>query len=119
MTTLPKRRSAIKNKRASDPIDQVIFEQGLRVRHLLLDRNLNLLVLILSNATIIKAKISDFPKLSKASEKQLNKWTLISDGVGIEWPDLGEDLSLKGFIKSASMTGTLRTLRGNQENILV
>ena len=81
----------MKNKRATDPIDQLIFEKGLRVRHVVLDRNLNLMVLILSNAAIIKSKISDFPRLSKASEKQLNKWSLISEGTGIEWPDLDEE----------------------------
>ncbi|MBS1543402.1 MAG: DUF2442 domain-containing protein [Bacteroidetes bacterium] len=118
MTTSHKRRKAIKNKRATDPIEKIIFDNGIRVRHVVVDRNLNLLVLILSNGAIIKSRISDFPKLSKASDKQLNKWSLISEGIGIEWPDLDEDLSLKGFIKSAFMTGTLRTLKGDQESIL-
>jgi hypothetical protein len=78
------------------------------------------MVLILSNAAIIPSKISDFPRLSKATEKQLNKWSLISEGIGIEWPDLDEDLSLRGFIKSAFMNDALRTLKeGNREGILV
>jgi len=121
MTTLHKKRTgtAIRNKRATDPIDQVIFEKGLRVRHVFLDRSLDLMVLILSNGAVIKSKISDFPRLNKANDKQLNKWSLISEGVGIEWPDLDEDLSLKGFIKSAFMNRALRTLKGNQESILV
>jgi len=119
MNTLHKKRTAIRNKRATDPIDRLIFEKGLRVRHVYLNRRLNLIVLILSNGAVIKSKLSDFPKLNKANEKQLNKWSLISEGVGIEWPDLDEDLSLKGFIKSAFMDRTLRTLKGNQESILV
>lgn len=118
MTTLHK-RTLTKNKRATDPIDQLIFEGGLRVRHVFLDRKLDLMVLILSNAAIIPSKISDFPRLSKASEKQLNKWSLIGEGIGIEWPELDEDLSLRGFIKSASMNHALQTLKGNQEKILV
>ena len=117
MTTLHKKRTSIRNKKATDPIDQVIFEMGLRIRHLLLDRKLNLL--ILSNGAIIKSKISDFSKLNKASEMQLNNGSLISEGVGIDWPDLDEDLSLRGFIKSTFMDRTLRTLNRNQESIFV
>lgn len=120
MPTLRKKHiTPIRNKRAVDPVDQMIFEKGLRVRHVLLDRNLDLMVLILSNGIIIKSKISDFPRLNKASEKQLNNWKLTGEGVGIEWPELNEDLSLKGFIKSAYKSKALHTFQGNQENILV
>ncbi len=117
MSTLRKKNiDPVKNKRGTDPFDQLIFERGLRIRHLLLDKTMDLLVLVLSNGIIIKSKISDFPKLNKASEKQLNNWELISEGVGIEWPGLNEDLSLKGFIKSTYMNSALRTLKGNQES---
>ena len=107
----------VRNKRATDPFDQLIFEKGLRIRHLLLDKGIDLMALVLSNGTIIKSRLSDFPKLHNASEKQLNRWELISEGVGIEWSDLDEDLSLKGFIKIAYMNRALRTLKGDQENI--
>lgn len=120
MSTLRKRRSVdlVRNKRATDPLDQLIFEKGLRIRHVLLDRDIDLLVLVLNSGIVVKSKLSDFPKLKKASTKKLNNWELIGEGVGIEWPTLGEDLSLKGFIKSAYMNRALKTLKGNQENIL-
>lgn len=107
----------VRNKRATDPFDKIIFDRGLRIRHLVLDKDIDLMVLVLNNGTIVKSKLSDFPRLTSASARQLNNWELISDGIGIEWPDLDEDLSLKGFINSASINRTLRTLRGNQENI--
>jgi len=121
MRTFRKRYLAqpVRNKRATDPFDQLIFEKDLRIRHLLLDKGMDLMVLVLSSGIIIKSKLSDFPKLSKANQKQLNNWKLISEGVAIEWPDLDEDLSLKGFIKSSYMNRALRTLKGNQENIFV
>ena len=119
MPTLRKKHIAPRNKHADDPFDQVIFEGGLRIRHVLLDQDLDLMVLILSNGIIIKSKISDFPRLKRAGTKQLSNWKLTGEGVGIEWPDLNEDLSLKGFIKSAYMNRALHTLQGNQENILV
>jgi hypothetical protein len=109
----------VRNKKATDPFDQLIFEKGLRIRHVLLDLEMDLLVLVLTNGTIIKSKISDFPKLKNASVKKLNNWELINGGVAIEWPDLDEDLSLKGFIKSTYMNRALRTLEGNQEDIFV
>ncbi len=118
MNTLNKKNTTrIRNKRATDPIDQLIFEKHLRIRHLLLDKGINLMALVLNNGTIIKSKLSDFPKLRKASETQLKRWELISEGVGIEWSDLDEDLSLKGFIKSAYMNRAVRTLKGEQESI--
>lgn len=119
MNTLPKAFKAepIRNKRSADPFDKLIFENGLRIRHLLLYKKMDLMVLVLSNRIVIKSKLSDFPKLAKATVKQLTNWELISDGVGIEWPDLDEDLSLKGFINSAYTNSALRTLTGNQENI--
>ena len=112
-----KYRDHVRNKRASDPFDQLIFEKGLRIRHLLLDRPIDLMALVLTNGAIIKSRLSDFPKLRKATEKQLNHWELVSGGVGIEWPDLDEDLSLKGFIKSTYMSRALHALKGDPENI--
>ena len=117
-TSIKKRVSLFKNKRASDPLYQLIFEKGLRVLHMILDRNLDLIVLILSNGIVVKSKVSNFPRLKKASVKHLNNWNLVSDGAGIEWPDLNEDLSLKGFIKSANTSKTLHALQGDQEGIL-
>ena len=117
MNTLNRRYRTSRNKRASDPFDQLIFEKGLRIKHLLLDKGIDLMAMVLTNGIIIKSKLSDFPKLKRATEKQLNHWELISQGVGIEWPDLDEDLSLKGFIKSAYMSRALHALKGNAENI--
>ena len=118
MNTLDRKQGISgRNKKASDPLDKLIFEKGLRIRHLLLDKGIDLMVLVLSNGSIIKCNLSDFPKLRKAKEKQLNHWELIGEGVGIEWPDLDEDLSLKGFVKTAYMNRALRTLKGEQESI--
>ncbi|CAN5354267.1 hypothetical protein BH09BAC3_BH09BAC3_09240 [soil metagenome] len=109
----------IKNNPSSDPFDQIIFEGGLRIRHVALDKQLDLIVLVLSNGVVVKSKLSKYPKLNKADEKQLHHWNLISEGVGLEWPGLNEDLSLKGFLKGAYINAALITLQGNQESSLV
>jgi hypothetical protein len=109
--------NSVRNKRAKDPFDQLIFEKGLRIRHLILDKDLDLMVVVLNSGIVIKSKLSDFDRLQKASSKQLHNWELSSGGISIEWPDLNEDLSLKGFIKSSYINRALRTLKGDQENI--
>lgn len=56
----------------------------------------------------ITAEISDgrsvaiptlwFPKLSKASQKELSNYKISPAGYGIHWPDLDEDISIKSFV---------------------
>ncbi len=40
-----------------------------------------------------------FPRLSKASKSQLEKYELLGDGEGIHWPDIDEDLSVAGLLR--------------------
>ncbi len=39
-----------------------------------------------------------FPLLSNATDEQRRNYQLFRDGQHIHWPDLEEDLSLKGFL---------------------
>lgn len=39
-----------------------------------------------------------YPKLSAATEAQRNNWRWIGGGVGVHWPDLDEDLSVRGML---------------------
>lgn len=87
----------ITNKRATDPLDQLIFEEGLRIKTLWFDQDLDLLVVLLNNKKIIQRPISDFSRLKNASKTQMNNYE--NDGIGIYWPDMDEDLSLRGFLK--------------------
>ena len=43
--------------------------------------------------------LTEFPLLLKASVAQREHWRLIAGGVGVHWPELDEDLSVKGFIQ--------------------
>jgi len=40
-----------------------------------------------------------FPRLVKASQEELNHWELLGDGEGIYWPDVDEDLSIRGLLR--------------------
>jgi hypothetical protein len=87
----------ISNKRATDPLDQLIFEEGLRIKSVWLDQELDLIIVLLNNKKIIQRPISDFNRLKTATKDELNNYE--NDGIGIHWPDIDEDLSLRGFLK--------------------
>lgn len=110
----------LKNKRSNDSFDRLIFEQKLRIKTLVIDKDLDVLLILFSTGNVLKANISDYPKLKKATKKQLNDWHLINGGLGIRWELLDEDLSIKGFIKTAALNQALRNLSGHNddENIL-
>lgn len=39
-----------------------------------------------------------FPKLRDATEAQLAAYRLVGHGIGIHWPELDEDLSVRGLL---------------------
>ena len=77
-------KSKIVNKRASDPIDQMIYEKGLRITEILPVKKQDSLIVFLNNRNSIHIKLSLFPRLKKATQAQLNGWKLVSKGIGIE-----------------------------------
>jgi len=79
-----------------DAIDQLVYEDGLRIKNLHLDKEIDLLLVILNNRKIIKRSISDFGRLENASAQELENFE--NHGTGIHWPDVDEDLSLRGFL---------------------
>ena len=101
----------IRNIRSKDPIDILIFEKGLRIKSVIIDKELDLLAVILNNGKILESSLSEYPRLAKAKEEQLGKWQLISNGVGITWEELDEDLSVKGFIKTAAINEMIEHLQ--------
>lgn len=102
-----------KDKKAKDPFDILIFEKGLRIKSLVIDKTLDLLILILNNGKLIQSKISYYQRLKAASPDQLDNWQLISKGIGVHWEELDEDLSIKGFIKDAALKNALSKLQSS------
>jgi hypothetical protein len=102
----------IQNKKSADPFDQLIFEKGLRIKTLVIDKELDLIAIFLNNGIIIKEAISNYQRLKNASSKNLGNWRLIAGGTGVAWEKLNEDLSLKGFIKNSALQEMLRLLQG-------
>lgn len=103
------------DKRATDPLDRLVHEKGLRAKHVIIDKELDLLLVILNTGGLLRMRVSDYPILKKASKVKLNDWRLVSNGVGIHWNQLDEDLSVKGMIRQAAMDNALREAVGNIE----
>jgi len=56
------------------------------------------LVVSLADGRRISVPIVWFPRLSRATPEQRNKWELLGDGEGIHWPLIDEDLSVEGLL---------------------
>lgn len=82
-----------------DPIEKVIFEDGLRIKAVHFHKDLDLMLVVLTNGKILRRKISASTLLINATPEQLDDYRLTGRGAGIHWPQLDEDLSLKGFLK--------------------
>lgn len=82
-----------------DTLEQVIFRERLRIKAIHLHKDLDLMLIVLNNGKILRRAISSSKLLKKATEEQLNDFRLISKGAGIHWPQIDEDLSLKGFLQ--------------------
>ena len=53
---------------------------------------------ILDDERIISIPLKWYPRLFHATDEQKRNWHLIGGGIGINWPDIDEDLSVQGFM---------------------
>ena len=82
-----------------DSIEKIIYEDGLKIKALHFHPDLDLMLIVLSNKKVLNRAISSSSRLKEASPEQINNYRLIGKGAGVHWPDVDEDLSLKGFLK--------------------
>jgi hypothetical protein len=55
----------------------------------------------LSDGRVISAPLAWSPRLLAATPEQRQNWRLIGGGVGIHWPDIDEDISVRGLLRLA------------------
>jgi hypothetical protein len=82
-----------------DAIENLIFNEGLRINSVEFSNTLDKMTLNLTRDILFIIPTQLFASLRNASKENLNNFKLIAGGTGIYWPDLDEDLSLKGFLK--------------------
>ncbi len=56
------------------------------------------LVVLLSDGRALSVPLSWYPRLAHATPAERDHWRLISEGKGIHWPDLDEDISVEGLL---------------------
>ena len=57
------------------------------------------MLIVLSNGKVLKRRISTSERLASGAQGQLENYELIGRGTGVHWPELDEDLSLRGFLQ--------------------
>ncbi len=82
-----------------DAIDRLIYKDGLRIKALHFHKDLDLLLIILNNGKVLQRTLSFSKRLHQATPEQLHHYEFIGEGTGIHWPDVDEDLSLRGFLE--------------------
>lgn len=83
-----------------DALEQLIYEEGIRIKEIDVHPDMDILLIILNTGSVLQEKISKYPRLHNASIAALKNYELIGKGTGIHWPELDEDLSLKGFLRN-------------------
>ncbi len=82
-----------------DTLESLIYEEGLQIEVLDVHQELDLFLIILNTKVILLQQLSSYPRLKKATRQQLLNYEFIGQGTGVHWPELDEDLSLKGFLR--------------------
>lgn len=82
-----------------DAIETIILEEKLRIETIDMHPELDLMIIILNTKAVLRQNLSSYKLLKSATREQLLHFELVSNGVGIHWPLLNEDLSLKGFLQ--------------------
>ncbi|MBL7717431.1 MAG: DUF2442 domain-containing protein [Flavipsychrobacter sp.] len=91
-----------------DTIEQLIFDEKLRIVDVDFHVASDVLEVALSTDAVLQFPLSSFRLLLGAEEPDLRNYEIIAAGTGVHWPALDEDLSLKGFLQEA-LKQTIRT----------
>jgi hypothetical protein len=82
-----------------DSIERLIFETGIRILGLAFDLDRDAMVVTLKSGKQLPFRLSAYRALHGKTVEELQQYELIADGLGVHWPHLDEDLSLKGFLE--------------------
>ncbi|HVY73234.1 MAG TPA: DUF2442 domain-containing protein [Puia sp.] len=82
-----------------DSIEKLIFDEGLKIKSVKINPKSKKMSVYLNRELVLRVNLSFYSGLKDASIKSLENFRLVANGSGIHWPDLDEDLSLKGFFK--------------------
>ena len=93
---------------STDSIDKWIRDDSLRITAVEFSEDLSKMTIYVNGRSVMEFPVQEFPRLIAATPTELKNYTLIAEGMGVHWPVLDEDLSLKGFLL-ADMKRRIRT----------
>lgn len=82
-----------------DAIERLIYEEGLRIEAVDFHPEMDMMLILLNTRAVLHQTISAYAKLRMKEKHELLQYEIIGKGTGIRWPQLDEDLSLKGFLR--------------------
>lgn len=82
-----------------DPIEELIFNEGLRINSVDFSDTRDKMFVRLNRNIVFIIPTGLYFSMKNAKPENLDNFCLVADKTGIYWPDLDEDLSLKGFLK--------------------
>ncbi|MEP7252257.1 MAG: DUF2442 domain-containing protein [Ginsengibacter sp.] len=82
-----------------DAIEKLIHQEGLKILTVDFHPELDVMLIILNTKAVLRQPLSSYPRLFSCDKTALLNYELISNGTGIHWPLIDEDLSLKGFLQ--------------------
>jgi hypothetical protein len=82
-----------------DAIETLIHQEGLRIEAIDFHPELDIMLILLNTKAVLHQRISAYRNLASANSDALTQYELVANGIGVHWPLLDEDLSLKGFLK--------------------
>jgi Protein of unknown function (DUF2442) len=97
-----------------DAIEKLIYDEDLRIEAIDFHPGLDVMLIVLNTKAVLHQRISSYKLLRSADKQALLKYELTSNGTGVHWPLLDEDLSLKGFLQDE-----LRNVVTNGKDVII
>ena len=82
-----------------DTLESLIYDEDIRIQAIDVHADMDMMLIILNTGSVLQEKLSKYPRLQNATTSELLQYKLTGKGTGIHWPELDEDLSLKGFLR--------------------
>ena len=60
----------------------------------------NALRFVLADGREISAPLEWFPRLREANDAQRKNWRFIGNGIGVHWPEIDEDISVRSLMSN-------------------
>jgi len=95
-----------------EQLEKLIHIEGIRIKAVHFHKDLDLMLIVLNNRKVLLSPLSVSNILADANESQLHTYELIGDGVGIHWPELDEDISLKELSKTEIRLSVQKSIAG-------